>query len=243
MRRTWTMIFTVIFLSISVAAESGEYQLVEGTLEACKAYEKNLNSFKDLPYAMVCERHLNPDMKDFSKPAWKRVDVWENREKILDVGEVGKWIKPNSPEARAHLLGRIREDLQAGMLALYETFIDFDNDGELDHVFRYDYNKCDPGNEMNFAMPTGRSIFVWDDRNNRIDKNLTSAILVSNSRFNIFFYKGKSYADTFGGGLGFKDGMLFVYEAVIHNQGLNSQYTVFGGKICSYLYISKEKGE
>ena len=141
MRTTWTMIFAAILLSITATADSGEYKLIEGELEVCKAYENNLNSFKDLPHAMVCERKINPKMKDFTKPAWKKVDVWEHREKILDVGEIGNWIKPNSPEARAHLLGRIREDLQAGLLTLYETIIDFDNDGDLDHVFRYDYNK------------------------------------------------------------------------------------------------------
>lgn len=249
MKKIIILLFILVFIS-PLPAFAGEYvlqkrfptgvkdhtfEVAEKNIELCKAYEKNLNSFKDLPRAMVCERKINPEFTDFKKPEWKELDSWENREKVKQM-EKFLWYRwppekfDNEEEWLTHLRNRIKEK----KLSLSETWIDINNDGKIDHVLRYDYGECDPTNQSNFAHPGGRSFFVWDDEKKQLDSMVKTK---SRLRYDIFIYKGRVYLDSFGSGkLGFKDGELSVYNSVSHIGDFG------GAKICVYKYKNQQKG-
>jgi hypothetical protein len=61
----------LLALSVFVAtpALAGRYELIKGKgVEVCEAYGENLNSFNPST-PMLCERPVNPDFKNFAKPA------------------------------------------------------------------------------------------------------------------------------------------------------------------------------
>jgi len=77
MKKYFVSIVVFIFL-LPVYVLAGEYVLVKGEgIEVCEAYRNNLNSFK--PRSPMEYRKLNPQMADFSKPAWVHLDDIRNR--------------------------------------------------------------------------------------------------------------------------------------------------------------------
>jgi hypothetical protein len=198
-------------------------------VEVCRAYEENINSFEDLPHAMVCERLINPKFKDFGKPAWRPLDPWENREKIYDMylfafRTISKITDKEWQRAKDIVDFAI---LNNENYSLFETYIDIDNDGSLDHVYKWEhgYAKCDPTNEYHFRGYEGRKLFVWNDNTNTV--NLGRSGYMRTLGFDAFLYKGKTYLDWFGANVGFRDGILFVFRS--------------GVKICQYRYIKEPK--
>src|SRR5207244_2656660 len=125
---------------------AGDYKMVLGKgIEVCEAYLKNLNSFPKAP-PMVCERPLNPELKDFQKPEWKALDVGEN-------------------------------------FAL------------LKEILRYSYKEKGGDFEAYY---------------NKVLPTLKNNIYLG-GRLDIFLYKGQISIDGWGGNLGFKDGVIYVY--------------------------------
>lgn len=219
-RKTLPLFLTLlpaVVLLLPILALAGEYVLIVGfEQEVCKAYRKNLNSFKDLPCAMVCERKLNPIFKDFSKPEWKPMDVWANRDLAR---KINKWLdhrhSKDPYESNPALYEQdLKKWLSEGYPRMYETYIDIDNSGTIDHVIRNDNDRgkglCDPCNARHFSSPSGRSYVVIDDKTGKLDKELSNFL---DRRWDIFIYKGRVYLDAFGGDLGFRDGQLSVAES------------------------------
>jgi hypothetical protein len=219
-----------VLCGASCTVVAGEYVLVEGQdIEVCREYGKNLNSFKNLPHAMVCERLINPEMKDFSKPQWKPLDVWEKRDMLKQI-DLYLWYKGTENKFNYEKwLGRLKERVQDKSVALSETFIDIDNDGKAEHVLRYDYGKCDPKKASDFTRPTGRRIVVWKDKQNELDENLNRFLGL---RLGIFTYKDRVFHDHFGGSIGFKEGTLTVFDSIVHSGG----WTELGVATCTYNY-------
>jgi len=238
----------IVNLFLASLANAGSYELMKfvtpgikdhkwpidpKNMDVCRAYEKNLNSFKKLPHAMVCDRLVNPEMKDFSKPVWNEVDAWENRGKIKEARAYLWRSTVSAEEDRKILFEAIDRAIREDGVSLKETNMDLDNDGTLDHVYKYDYAACDPMNPSHFRGPFGRIIFVWDNSKNKL--NIGFSQRLGSHWYDVFIYKGRVYLDSFGGNLGFEDGRL----------------TVFGGEdivtvrnpICHYRYKNNREGE
>jgi len=164
---------------------AGDYKMVLGKgIEVCEAYLKNLNSFPKAP-PMVCERPLNPELKDFQKPEWKALDVGEN-------------------------FALLKNNITDRQIKLSVTQLDVDLDGKLENVLRHEIDTCDPANESLFATPGGREFFVLNEEKTKIDVQKTKKIHLG-GRLDIFLYKGQISIDGWGGNLGFKDGVIYVY--------------------------------
>lgn len=242
MKKIVTLLFILVFI-YPVSGFAGEYvlqkrfptgvkdhtfEVAEKNIEVCKAYEKNLNSFKDLPYAMVCERKINPELTDFKKPEWKELDLWENREKVKEIAKF-LWYKDKFDEEK--WLAKFKQDIEEKKPSLSETWIDINNDGKIDHVLRYDYLKCDPTNPIHFKSAGGKTIVVWDDNKNQLDDRFKT--LFMRSMYDIFIYKERVYLDHFYGDLGLKDGKLYVFDSVMGD---------LGAITCVYKYKNQQKG-
>ena len=143
----------IVFLMLLTAmAFAGEYVLLEGhKYEVCRDYAKNLNSFKSMPFAMVCEREINPKFADFKKPEWKELDIWDHKEMILQL-ENRMWRRnnPKKPDDQ-EWLNRIKKDIEEKSISLSEAWFDIDNNGKIDHILVYKYGRCDPDNQSDFA--------------------------------------------------------------------------------------------
>ena len=210
------------------AAFSGEYVLVQGKgVDVCEAYEENLNSFKDLPYEMVCDRLLNPKLKGLKKPVWKQLDAWQNREVIHKIS-LFSW-GPSSKETDVFLRG-VDKAIKERESTLYEAYIDIDNDGNVEHVYRNDYAKCNPAKV--YSLSTGRYLVVWNDEKNAVNTGLLKSACIRGSRRDVFIYKGEVYLDLLIGNPGLKDGGLYVFRSCV--------------QICEYRYKAqptRRKGE
>lgn len=209
MKRIIFIILFAVFICLTGNVFAGEYKLVVGDrIDVCEAYEKNLNSFKELSHAMVCERLVDTNLKEFDKPRWRKLNIWENLDKIKNFEEfMGFTLWKENDRWMRNLRNREKK----GMAQIYETHIDIDNDGDVDRVYMYDYGKCDPQEESHYSMPGGRNLFVWDDENNCLHRGLNQYLKFK--RFDMFIYKGKVYLDYFGAHSNFQGGRLDVYKS------------------------------
>jgi len=234
-RRFLRIFFLLIFIC-PVLSFAGEYVLIEGKdREVCRAYEKNLNSFKHLKNAMVCERKLNPKFPDFKKPEWEKLDVWENRElvRMMDRYLWNRGNEDSNDKDMEKWLERLKERIKNNEITLSLARVDIDNNGTIDNVIQYDMGTCSDTDESSFAIPDGRRFIVFNKGITAINTNLT--FFTRAQRFGILTYKGRTYLDSFGGNLKFRNGKLSVYDSVINTNG----WTALGAEICIYKYKTK----
>lgn len=129
---------------------AGRYELLEGKgVEVCEAYQENLNSFKPtLP--MVCQRSVNPQLKNFSKPDWQRIDattgVIEKIDEFLwkrdanPIYYVSYFMSPANWRGTREQYAKAKQGYLAGRSGRFVIGhlvgeIDIDNDGTLDDVY------------------------------------------------------------------------------------------------------------
>jgi hypothetical protein len=238
-----TVVVYVCFFVFPTFISAGEYELIEGKEKAvCIAYGKNLNSFKKLPHAMVCERKLNPKFTDFKKPEWKKLDVWENREIVRKMDRY-LWNSRNESEKEFfdkninQWLERLKEGIKNDEITISLARVDIDNDGKIDNVIQYDMGSCSATDESSFASPDGRRFIIFNDDMTSINENLSDFTKVL--RLEIIIYKGRTYLDCFLGQLKYKDGKIMVFDSVMNTSG----WTNLGAKICTYKYKNNKKGK
>lgn len=62
------------------------YRLVLGKgTSVCESYLKHLNAFPLEEPAMICERKLNPAFKNFEKPKWEEIDLWQHLDWVYEI--------------------------------------------------------------------------------------------------------------------------------------------------------------
>lgn len=232
------IIFTFVFTSL---ASAGEYVLTEGKdKEVCIEYGKNLNSFKKLPHAMVCERQLNPKLTDFKKPEWKTLDVWENRELVRKIDRY-LWNSRTKSQQDAfdknkgQWLERLKERIKNNEVSINLTRVDIDNNGNPDNVIQYNMGSCSDTDESSFVHPRGRLLIVFNDDMTAVNEHLSN--FTGTFRLGIFIYKGRTYLDYWGGDLKFMNGEVDVFDSVMNTTG----WTDLGVTRCIYKYKSKSK--
>lgn len=147
-------LFVLLGLSVSYVAVAGEYKVVNDTYaiqqsdgtfkverhaEVCSAFLQSLKSWPSyLPVA--CDMKFKPQFKDFKVPDWQDIDVWENRELDLQIGN-----PPKNPAEEEKQLKEIMEAIKMGRLAYRTTRFDMDNDGVAEQILmRIDGKTCIP---------------------------------------------------------------------------------------------------
>ncbi len=207
----------------SFGLDIGYYTLTKGTSsEMCVAYVRNLNSLVEKWSYMSCDRRINPELSDFSKPAWQRIDKWEYIKLVkhiilfFDNSNDPKFASPSE-----------LEDWLNTSISLHLIRVDIDNDKSVDLVIRYNLHSC--GASQVYASP----IMVVDDQMESIDVEATRHLLQNPSwdknknptggwfdaMYDVFLYKGQAYFDKWSDNFNEK-GYLHVFKT---EQGITQE--------------------
>lgn len=211
------IIGTLWIVTMNTSAQAVRYELKEGGQYAlCNAYKKNLERFSaDLP--MVCERRLDPDLKDFSKPQWNELEPLEHMDVLKEIWRVQ--IKKQLPRMQKKIPditwektwgsemwgknggeNRYRAAIKAGELTLSVAQIDLLYDGKLDTVYRFSEHQCDDEKQLAGVAvnPYTYRYFVVDSRELSKLRDDVFAGMTTMTR-GLFYYKGRPYFDSFDG--------------------------------------------
>ena len=237
MRKSISYLFLLVQL-IPATVFAGDYKLVLGKgFEVCEAYLKNLNSFPKAP-PMVCERPLNPRLKELSKPQWQPLEVWPNRHLLRQALRNKPFnLKYSDEEFEKHdPLEKWEANLRARLAERAMTFgvanLDVDRDGKEEAVLRFDSGfPCDPTNESTFANPgSGIEFYVLTPDQRGLEAWKSGNFNVA-GRPEIFLYKGRVYLTTWVGNLKFTQGQLTVRTPLHVPHGMEKEI-----RSCKYEY-------
>lgn len=240
MRRGSGFVLAMIWLLMADLATAGDYVLAVGKgIEVCEAYLKNLNSFSKHP-AMVCDRPLNPKLKDFSKPAWKELDGQEHMELLKQI-----WRDFDGLTAEQFEQSPLKDQWIASVwkpgatrgIAIRVAEIDVDLDGATELVLHYyELGTCDPLDESQFANPFGSLLYILTSDGQRIDWEKTHLMFPGHAgRPDLFLYKGRVFGATWSGGSDFKNGQLQALSLTYPTPGVPDY------KLCKYNFRASRK--
>lgn len=254
------LLVTVTVLPLAIpAAHAGQYVLEKGKgVEVCEAYGKNLNSFKPDYTSMICERQVNPDTKDFSKPKWNalsedddvavRLDRYELTRKFMGWDKTGEYVTTaDSIRAKA------RQGYDQGRpIVMEHAVVDIDNDGKPEQVLKERQGSClaQRAYSVSIAILTedGKHLDLEKSKYINPDLSKIAAKLTKDASpqslrtagvrrdevqgyllYDVFLYKGKSYFDLWEMGKGFPDPRV----ARLHVFSWQSGKT---HKLCTYRF-------
>lgn len=155
--RLFSIVFLLLLSLTGNSSFAGRYELIKGKgVEVCEAYEKNLNSMSPST-PMLCERPVNPNFKDFAKPAWEKLTADQIAEINVDVADrMLSMATPNSEVLKQPKSERIRKAKELTASAHNETWplsalrasIDLDNNGKPESFVKDIHGKCDKQNPL-----------------------------------------------------------------------------------------------
>ena len=227
------------------------YELIKGKgVEVCEAYKKNLNAFNDTE-PMVCERKIDPELKDFEKPVWQEVDARGKDRELLRRVLRYQAVDRNQFQASLYkepdlgnLIERYKGREGGENPLLSRTRVDIDNDGNVEDVAILRYGSCPDTSVAHFETnlfvlkqgPRPEEMMIADDH--PAEKLLRQKVSPQLGHFTIadlFRYKGKTYVDKYcmlikGSPVGCDDkDILMVFK--IEKNNVN--------EICRYKYHNK----
>lgn len=218
MKSTTQLMFALCGLLLATTASAGRYELVKGKgVEVCEAYEKNLSSLQPTE-PMICERRINPQMKNFKEPDWTRPTMEQVRALEFDMARLTSRVL-NQPEPKSESEITARTEDSPGWPAKREIAnVDIDNNGTPEIVLKQQDGVCPMHRafSVNIAVLTkdGMHYDLEKSRFINIDFSKRAAKLENDSRpasrqtagmdwdqfwgytlYDIFLYKGVAYFD------------------------------------------------
>lgn len=175
--------------SIDAPQPANAPSMPEKHAEVCTAFLKVLEASTSSFPPMVCDVKFKPEFTDFKTPEWQDVDVWENRDLELQVGQR----KPENEAEKELWLSNIKSYVKAGMLAYQTARFDIDNDGVPDQVLARIRGKCDPSNKKNNIAWIWRSYAVYDPVTRKLDVEKAKFYGFYWDDKSLFSYKGVTY--------------------------------------------------
>ena len=231
------LVVGLFWLLIADVATAGDYALAVGKgIEVCEAYLTNLNSFPKHP-PMVCERPLNPQFTDFSKPQWQPMEFWPNRHLLREAIRQHSSNQAFSDEEfekrdpydkwEAIMADRMMERV----MSFGTVVLDVERDGEPETVLRFDTGfSCDPTDAFNFAHAGGVQLYVLTPDRQHVDAYKSKNFGLQWGRPELVLYQGRAYISRWTGGSDFKRGALWL-ESPANMQQMNRH-------VCKFLYKS-----
>jgi len=187
----------------SAQTEAGSWQLTRGgRYLLCRRFLANLNSFPDLGrFPLVIP--IRGDLPYFHKPKWTPLDTTQHFDlvKRLTIREIGSRVRDvrySDPEADHEAWmaeeAKVKREMDAGLLRLEQTRLDFDHDGLRETVYRL----ARPIGELRelpwsyhvLAPPSDRRPQVRTTGRSGLD---VSTHIEANERFDSFFHEGRFY--------------------------------------------------
>ncbi|TKB72940.1 MAG: hypothetical protein E8D46_10700 [Nitrospira sp.] len=235
MRRGSGLVLGLLWLLMADLATAGDYMMMVGKgFEVCEAYLKNLNSFPNHP-PMVCDRPLNPKLKEFSKPAWQQVDILQNFDLLGKIEQTLRGMTDEQWNQQSEQWEmKVRERVASGWLGMSTTGVDVDRDGNGEQVLRYvnDPGGCDPKNQATYSTPSGSKLFALTPDHRGLDVWKSGNFNHIGGRPELFLFKDQVYLTTWAGGPNFRGGELWVLTPN-HVPGMDKQTCKFTYKLSS----------
>ena len=200
------------------AAESGRYQLLKryptgihtsmvevayDNMDVCRAYEKNLNSFPEIKHPMVCERPINPALKEFNTLQWAELMVSEHRDTVLKIDKQSSFYRANPSAMKIEEWEeQFKRTIAQGLIRLRLAKIQVTeiNGNCLDaplYILEYgSASKCNPMSQTSLDYSGGYKYFITDHHMDNLVKIGGSAWFGELS--GPFVYKNKVYFTSFG---------------------------------------------
>ena len=168
-----------------------KFQVFPENLEVCKAYEKNLNSFPEIHSVMVCERPINPKLKDFKKPDWQTLDVLENKDFIKKIEKQSVYYRANPNNfSEKQWDETFKARVEERGIKLRYAKLEIDSD-KYKYILEYNFpGKCDPFDERWLENSGGIEYFITTKEM----KEILPIIGLGELR-GVFIYKGNIYFD------------------------------------------------
>ncbi|MCF8078507.1 MAG: hypothetical protein K9K88_04415 [Desulfobacterales bacterium] len=195
---------------------AGSYELIKGQdLEVCQVYEKYINSF-DTDEPMICERPYSEDFPMIERPNWIEVDVNENMDWLMGWYEVQKGIDLSTMtkrstkqklqdavvEATEAKIVELKKQARNGLIKMYLSDIDIDNNGSEEKILRIDLSPEAGGCAINafgyYRSVVAPATLLALDENHNIDYRFTIYTIATAPK-TIFFYNGTTFYDLWGG--------------------------------------------
>ena len=207
------LIFLSLLLpSLPYAKSAVVYEVIKGKgVEVCEAYKKNLESFNEKE-PMICERKINPEMKEFSKPKWEKVNLEEHQHflrRLLKYQSGSRDQFSNGAyDENKDLEHSLSYHKSRGYRFIYHALYDINNSGHLNELVRYKEGVCPDLSTSYFGTniflirkkpPPGVDDWVIYDKTN-IELILRNNISHGSGNFtttDIFNYKDKVYIDRY----------------------------------------------
>jgi hypothetical protein len=198
-------------------SKGGEFEIIHGAgRDVCLAYKQNLESFDESKIKpFFCERPLNEEFPDFSRPPTRNLDISQHKELYKDVlsylGNVSRHTLLDESKF-AELLAHERK---FNRLSEYTERIDIDGDGVGERIASFRGGLCrlpdgTPQNYYTFLLVLGK-----DGR--MVDRERTRRLLgVPGRRYStmqVFAYKRRTYFDLWASAQRYDDrDILYVYR-------------------------------
>lgn len=181
---------TAVFLFTSIA-HAGRYELVKGKgVDVCEAYHKNLTLLKDHePVFLYCERITSPQMPEFNRPKWNKLDVWENRQFIHLVEDYTGSYGHGDPSNLAAWEKMLQSEINRQAVVLATMQFPMEADSKSVNALIYERGIC------NMTHYFQRQVFVLSStKPAKIDGEKTKLLHASD----VVLYKNKPYFDSIG---------------------------------------------
>jgi len=192
-----------LLLFFPVSSRAWTYELIEGNgVEVCEEYGKNLNSLR---HFMLCERESNGDFIDFKKPAWVKMDLWENRDLVKKVElflglrhaymDSIKW-----PKVWEDVL---KERIERGSVVIMFSRVDIYNNGKDENVIKYIDGYCPSSKAF------GGPLLILNAKRTEVDVAKTIPLMQNvgnvegwdHAMYDIFTFRKKAYFDRWSGNI------------------------------------------
>lgn len=174
----------------------------------CQAYLRNLNSFPAWP-PMVCERKLNPEFKEFSRPPWRiwsDEEIWQRRELIkkLDIDLFYTQPNPAQPQPiyefnEPKWLEELKQMIKNKQIAVSEAdLVSFW--GRPRRELKYDFSRDRPCNLESgiaelFSGVAYASLNEKGDWQSIGPTGVPNPVVRFSGGYDLFLYKGKAFDD------------------------------------------------
>jgi|WetSurMetagenome_2_1015567.scaffolds.fasta_scaffold73295_2 hypothetical protein len=209
--KNWILFLALMLIATDCLAE--KYRFEESALNdaatrtaICLDMMANLKELGEPP--MVCDRKFSPKFKQFSWPAWTKLDHWENRDLIYQIEDENFNQSFNKTKPywqkykRRHEEGKkyLKSDIDQGDITLATTRLKID--GKLTDVLMFIKDKISwPCKEhRNTLFQNGRQYYFVDMKNRKVDFVETQKSMLFGLEGEIkeyygdmFLYKGVPY--------------------------------------------------
>lgn len=213
-------------IALSSIASAGRYELAKtwetgrGTLfemadvnyPMCKEYTDNLNSFPESDLPMVCERPINPNFKQFTKPDWKKLDIEKYVDLIVQANSLKSYVQRENLYRTKEEVDKINQSLREVLLSQYINNIIYmetarldvagpilSPDGKPDVVMRKGRYKCAQSEIKKYGSYRRIvSYYIVNEELTKVEREIKTSLIGGPD---IFLYQGKVYFDSFSSGL------------------------------------------